>query len=187
MLKHEIREFFKAKRDLLSTEALELKSLEISNRLLELPIWKFSFFHLFLPIINQKEIDTQPILTLLQGRDKNIVLPKVTGDELQHFLLTDDTPFKKSKWGIPEPIDGIKIDEKKIDVIFVPLLAYDLKGNRVGYGKGFYDRFLEKCRPDAVKIGLSVFEPIAKISNLASNDIPLNYCVTPEKIYEFRS
>lgn len=187
MLKHEIRDLFRTNRNLLSTETLELKSIEISNRLLEAPIWEFSFFHLFLPIANKKEIDTQSILTLLQGKDKNVVLPKVNGQELMHFLLTDDTVLKKSKWGIPEPIDGIEIDEKKIDVIFIPLLAYDLKGNRVGYGKGFYDRFLEKCRPDSIKVGLSVFEPITEISDVNGNDIPLNYCATPDKIYEFRS
>ncbi|NKI31451.1 5-formyltetrahydrofolate cyclo-ligase [Croceivirga thetidis] len=185
MLKHEIRAEFKAKRNLLSIEDIESKSLEISNRLLEVPIWKFSFFHLFLPIIEFKEIDTQPILTLLQGKDKNIVLPKVNGNYLEHFLLTDNTILKQSKWGIPEPQDGIHIDEKKIDVVFVPLLAFDLKGNRVGYGKGFYDRFLSKCKKEVVKIGLSVFEPIPKISDIVDSDIPLEYCVTPEKLYTF--
>lgn len=186
MLKHELRKEFRLKRSLLSSEELELKSLQISNRLLNLPIWKFSFFHLFLSITTQKEVDTQPVLTLLQGKDKNIVLPKANEDgNLQNFLLTDDTVLKENKWGIPEPIDGIEIDEQKLEVVFVPLLAYDLDGNRVGYGKGYYDKFLGKCRKEVLKIGLSYFEPTDENIAAEETDIPLNFCVTPEKIYKF--
>ncbi|WP_337251765.1 5-formyltetrahydrofolate cyclo-ligase [Maribacter halichondriae] len=87
--------------------------------------------------------------------------------------------------GVPEPVDGIEIDPMKIDVVFVPLLAFDEKGNRVGYGKGFYDDFLSKCRPNVVKVGLSLFEAEKNITGIADHDILLNYCVTPQRIYSF--
>lgn len=74
----------------------------------------------------------------------------------------------------------------KIDVVFVPLLAYDNKGNRVGYGKGFYDHFLSECREDVVKIGLSFFEPEEAIEDVSATDIRLDYCVTPMTVYNFR-
>jgi len=77
------------------------------------------------------------------------------------------------------------VSESEIDLIFVPLLAFDETGNRVGYGKGFYDKFLTKCRPDAIKVGLSYFEAIDRISDSEQFDIPLNYCITPQRIYEF--
>jgi 5-formyltetrahydrofolate cyclo-ligase len=72
-----------------------------------------------------------------------------------------------------------------LDVVFIPLLAFDEKGNRVGYGKGFYDRFLAKCRPETVKIGLSFFEATPEITDVSPDDIRLDWCVTPEKVYSF--
>ena len=104
---------------------------------------------------------------------------------LIHYLLTDNTKLKTNKWNVPEPVDGIQIPPNKIEVVFIPLMAYDTKGNRVGYGKGFYDRFLQQCNPDVIKIGLSLFEPEDKIEDVFENDIPLDYCITPNKIYSF--
>jgi 5-formyltetrahydrofolate cyclo-ligase len=104
---------------------------------------------------------------------------------MTHFLLTDNTVLRKSSYHIPEPVDGIEINENKIDVVFIPLLAYDKLGNRVGYGKGFYDRFLAKCKPETLKIGLSFFEAENEISDVNESDIKLDYCVTPNKIYTF--
>ena len=82
-------------------------------------------------------------------------------------------------------IDGIKIPTSKIEVVFVPLLAFDKKGNRVGYGKGFYDRFLSECNPETIKIGLSFFEPEELIEDVFENDVKLDYCVTPDEVYQF--
>jgi 5-formyltetrahydrofolate cyclo-ligase len=104
---------------------------------------------------------------------------------MTHYLLTDNTKFKKNKYNILEPLYGLEVPVAKIDVIFVPLLAFDIKGNRVGYGKGFYDKFLAKCKPETVKIGLSFFEAEEKIEDVSENDIQLNYCVTPNNIFTF--
>lgn len=115
-----------------------------------------------------------------------MLIPKVIGEHtLKHYLLTDSTKLKMSKWGIPEPIDGKEISEKKIDVVFVPLLAYDEKGNRVGYGKGFYDTFLKECQSHVIKIGLSLFEAEETISDIDPHDIRLDYCISPKKVYSF--
>ena len=70
---------------------------------------------------------------------------------MTHYLLTDNTKIKKNKYNIPEPIDGIEVPDNKIEVVFVPLLAFDKKGHRVGYGKGFYDHFLSGCQPNTIK------------------------------------
>ena len=79
----------------------------------------------------------------------------------------------------------IEIIPKCCFVVFIPLLAFDQKGNRVGYGKGFYDKFLEQCKPKTVKIGLSFFSTEEEISDIYKNDISLDYCVTPQTIYKF--
>jgi 5-formyltetrahydrofolate cyclo-ligase len=99
--------------------------------------------------------------------------------------LTDSTKIIKNKWEIPEPERGITITPLMLDVVFIPLLGYDTFGNRVGYGKGFYDNFLKSCKPNILKIGLSFFKPIRKIQGIRPEDIPLDYCVTPKEIYQF--
>ena len=99
--------------------------------------------------------------------------------------MTDSTLIKPNAWNIPEPVGGIQIQPEQIDVIFVPLLAYDVKGNRVGYGKGFYDQFLSQCRPNSIKIGLSFFAPEEQIEDLHEADVSLNFCVSPHTISRF--
>ncbi|MDV7137860.1 5-formyltetrahydrofolate cyclo-ligase [Maribacter sp. TH_r10] len=185
MLKSDLRLQYSQLRNQISLEKISQESLLIANKSLELPIWNFSYYHIFLPILGKKEIDTVFLLSILQGRDKNVILPKMEGGSLIHYLLTDNTKLKTNKWNVPEPVDGIQIPPNKIEVVFIPLMAYDTKGNRVGYGKGFYDRFLQQCNPDVIKIGLSLFEPEDKIEDVFENDIPLDYCITPNKIYSF--
>ncbi len=126
-------------------------------------------------------------MNILSGKDKHIVLSKSDFETMlmTHYLLTDNTVIKKNAYNIPEPVDGIEITNNKIEVVFVPLLAFDKKGNRVGYGKGFYDRFLNDCKPDTIKVGLSFFEAEDSIDDVFKNDIKLDYCVTPERVYKF--
>jgi 5-formyltetrahydrofolate cyclo-ligase len=185
MNKEDFRKKYKSLRTAISDEDLEDLSIAIANNSLKLPIWEFSNYHIFLPIINKKEINTEFILHILQGKDKSIMIPKVKNNRaMSHILLQDNTALKLSKYGVPEPISGIEILLSKIDVVFVPLLAYDIKGNRLGYGKGFYDRFLEKCNAETIIIGLSLFEPEQEIPS-ENSDIPLNFSITPTKIYAF--
>ena len=105
---------------------------------------------------------------------------------LSSILLTKDTQLINNAWGIPEPKQGVIITPETIDVVFVPLLAYDKYGNRIGYGGGYYDRFLSECRGDTLKIGLSYFAPASDFSNLCHlNDFPLDLTVTPTSVYQF--
>ncbi|MEM9650437.1 MAG: 5-formyltetrahydrofolate cyclo-ligase [Bacteroidota bacterium] len=186
MLKHELRKNYKDLRKGLSLRNISDLSIVLANHVQEIPLWDFFYFHVFLSISEHKEVDTLPLITLLQGRDKHVVIPKVSGENsMEHFLLTDNTVFMKNKWNIPEPIDGIPIPEEKIEVVFLPLLAFDQRGNRVGYGKGFYDTFLRKCNPKTLKIGLSFFEAETVIKDIHENDIPLDYCISPKQVYKF--
>ena len=187
MLKKELRHKYKELRRNLSEETIEEWSLQIANQLIRLDIWQHSFYHLFLPIESQNEVNTEYILQVLAGKDKNVVISKSDFDtkEMTHFLLTDNTKIKKNEYDIPEPIDGLEVPVSKIDVVFVPLLAFDAKGNRVGYGKGFYDKFLAECKPEILKIGLSFFESENLISDVLNTDIQIDLCVTPTKVYNF--
>ncbi len=187
MNKKDLRSKYKSLRQQLSTEEIEDKSLAIANRLLSLDVWDKTYFHLFLTIEEKKEVDTEFVLQILAGKDKEIVVSKSDFEtrEMTNYLLTDNTKFIKNEYNIFEPVDGLEVPVSKIDVVFVPLLAFDKNGNRVGYGKGFYDNFLAKCREDVIKIGLSFFEPEESIDDVSATDIRLNYCVTPFGINNF--
>lgn len=189
MQKKELRKKYKEFRKNIDSEKLEELSLMIANNCLQLPIWNLENYHLFLSIIEHKEVDTEFLLQILSGKDKNVILSRSDFEtrQMNHVLLTDNLKIIKNQWNIPEPVNGIPIADELIDVVFIPLLAYDKNGNRVGYGKGFYDLFLSKCKKNVIKVGLSLFEPEEKIEDVFENDIALNYCVTPNKIYEFDS
>ena len=194
MDKKEARKKSKEARKQLTQEEIEDKSLAIANQLLRMDtvpslrlVWDKLYYHLFLTIVEQKEINTEYILQILAGKDKEIVISKCEFATLgmMHFLLTDNTKIKKNSYNVPEPVDGLEVPDAKIDVVFVPLLAYDKQGNRVGYGKGFYDNFLSKCKPETIKIGLSFFPPEEKIEDVSANDVKLDFCVTPEEVFRF--
>ena len=187
MTKNELRAQYKALGKTLSETEFEEMSLAIANGVLALDLWDKTYFHIFLPIEEQKEVNTEFLLHLLSGKDKEIVVSKsdFTTRKMTHFLLTDNTKIKKNEYNIPEPVDGIEVPSSKIQVVFVPLLAFDIDGNRVGYGKGFYDQFLAECKPETIKIGLSFFEAEASVADVFENDVRLDYCITPEKCYHF--
>jgi 5-formyltetrahydrofolate cyclo-ligase len=187
MQKAELRKKYKSMRAVLSELDIEEQSLAIANKLIVLPIWDNTYFHVFLPIVEQKEVNTEFILHILAGKDKEILVSKSDFDtkKMSHYLLTDATKIQKNDYNIPEPIDGIEVPTSRIEVVFVPLLSFDKYGNRVGYGKGFYDRFLSECKPETIKIGVSFFEAEEFISDVFEGDIKLNYCVSPNTIYSF--
>ena len=172
--------------DLSRNKILDL-SVKIANNCLDLDIWNNINYHIFLSIDKKNEVDTKPIIDILDGREKNIIVSKsdFKALTLKNYLLSEEVILEENEYGIPEPINGIKINSEIIDVVFVPLVAYDSKGNRVGYGKGFYDRFLQNLDSNTIKIGLSFFPPELLIKNIDEKDIKLDYCVSPEKIFNF--
>ena len=188
MTKAELRKKYKTLRKDLSEKQREEFSLAIANNLLSLAIWDKAFYHIFLSIETQKEINTDYILNILSGKDKNIVISRSNFETttLENILLTDNTTIKLNAYNIPEPVGGIPIPSNNIDVVFIPLLAFDEQGNRIGYGKGFYDNFLTDCEPNTLKIGLSFFDAEPHIKDVYSKDIPLDYCITPFKTYTFK-
>ena len=186
MFKKDLRLDFIAMRDLLSSEEKRKLSRSIFNHLKSLPIWDYEYYHLFLPIEEKNEVDTGPVIDLLYKAGKYVVVPKVINEtELEHILMEKDTVLDLNPWGIPEPVTGKQVPVDRIDLVLVPLLAFDMGGHRVGYGKGYYDRFLAKCRSDVLKVGLSYFDPVEKISDVAADDIALDYCISPSAVYSF--
>lgn len=188
MTKQELRKAALEARTALSEEQVADLSVEIANKLLRLPIWSYKVYHLFMSIAHQKEVQTDLIITLLQAKDKVIVVPKMQPKgALKHYLLEDETRFEVHRFGVPEPINAEEIDATEIDVVFVPLLCFDADGNRLGYGKGYYDQFLAQTKPGALFIGLSLLDKTETALEPEAHDVRLHYAITPSTVYHFNS
>ncbi|MHA8053462.1 5-formyltetrahydrofolate cyclo-ligase [Aquirufa sp. Wall-65K1] len=142
----------------------------------------------FQSIESKREVDTKTIneKLLLPPFEFQLAFPRVEGDGIMSAYLSDEkTIWHKSSWNIlePDPTTSKKIKPSTLQAILVPLIGFDLQGHRVGFGKGFYDRFLALCDPACLKIGLSLEEPVAQIEDLHAHDIPLDVVVTPERLY----
>ena len=183
MEKAELRKLYKQKRQELSFDAIQKFQENIYQQIYDLDISSIKTIHIFLTLAKFKEIDTIPIINYFRSKNIKIVVSKsdFTNNTLTHFYLEEDTIIELNKYGIPEPKNAKQASEKELDVVFVPLLISDEQNFRVGYGKGFYDRFLANCRKECKTIGLNFFKPIAKIDNLNKFDVALDLVIYPKE------
>ena len=186
--KNELRQDYRQLRKQLSGDEVNDLSRKITK---QLGIWLegqegLTHFHLFFPIAKFNEVNTFYIKQLLEQQDKTLFTSQVNRDEnrLDTLQLPPDAAFFLDEWGIPVPQESVRVTSTKIQVVFVPLLAYDKSGHRLGFGKGFYDRFLASLDQPVLKLGLSFFAPEERIP-VEPHDIPLDYCITPGQIWSF--
>ena len=187
--KNEIRKIALNNRKTLSSSEIEVKSkLIIQNFINSISLQEIKAIHIFLPIIKHNEINTFPLIEYIKTNfpQIKIIVPKVieNTNEMLALELTHDCDLIENKWGIPEPCNETIIKPSQIDLIILPLLGFDLQGNRVGYGKGFYDRFLTQCKTNIIKVGFCIDKPFTKITDIEVHDYKLDYVVIPEKIYK---
>ena len=181
------RKNFKLKR--LELTSSELK--EFSRKIIFQLTNEFNFseklVNIFLPIQKFNEIDLSPLIDEVLSRKGLICINKTDfkNHSLTPYLYSQQNKFELSDFGIPEPSNGKTISPSEIHYVIVPLLAFDNNGNRVGYGKGFYDVFLSECNKSATFIGVNHFDDSIQINDIQKHDIALHYVVTPEKIYKF--
>lgn len=182
MTKSALRKIYKQKRNAFTFEEIQKLQGNIYNQIYNLDISKVKNVHLFLTLNKFKEIDTEPIINFFRSKNKQIVVSKCNfkDNTLSHYYLEEHTVLELNKFGVPEPVNAKKVYEKELDLIFVPLLISDKNNFRVGYGKGFYDRFLTNCRKDCKKIGLNFFKPIAKIDDVNEFDVALDAVIYPK-------
>ena len=180
-----LRSHYKKKRLSLTKQEVDHLSQRVCKQLDKLSIWRLKHYHIFISISKYNELDTSSIINKLKSEKKIIIVPKISNNELVHIAINDQTEFSINEYGIKEPNNGNHFIIKNLDLIFIPLLAFDLEGHRVGYGKGYYDRFLKLTNKSSLKIGLSFFDPINKIQDIDNNDVKLDYCVTPTQVHKF--
>ena len=180
-----LRKSFKKQRSLLDINQVKDLNTRIYKNLLELNIWEKSCYHLYLSNNINNEAETGEIINLLFKKHKRVFVPKIQGSNLMNIEIVNNTNYSLNYLGIKEPLSSNQKDTSLLEVIFVPLLVFDKLGHRVGYGGGYYDKFLGNIKDDILKIGLSLFEPIDKIQDIEKYDISLDYTITPKRVYDF--
>ncbi|ASE63644.1 5-formyltetrahydrofolate cyclo-ligase [Chryseobacterium indologenes] len=186
MQKAELRKQYIQKRKALSSdEAFLLSERIFQNFVHYFDPKETEKVHIFLPILEKKEVDTQIFINYFFEHQIRVFVPKVAGGQLISVEIFQDTTFVTSSWGIPEPVSDIDSGEKYFDYVITPLLYCDRKGNRVGYGKGFYDGLFQNVLPETKKIGVNYFDPDEYIDDVWENDVPLDYLVTPAEVLSF--
>lgn len=183
-----------ARRQALTPAEVARRSQQLAEQLFaHFPVAQWRWLHVFLPLARKNEPDTWPLIRRLWAERQPVRLaaPVVQPDgvTLKHYELTQATALAPSRWGIPEPVadPATEVAPAQLAAVLVPLLACDRQGQRVGYGGGFYDRFLAGCRPDTLFIGLNILdeEPVAALADMLPTDVPLHACVTPGGVWNF--
>lgn len=187
MLKIDLRKKYKAKRQNLTENEFQ----RINNQIFEQFTESFDFsaknISIYLPIEKFHEPNTTLIIEhLLKNNRVFVPVSNFENHTIQNAQIDSESTFDINSYGIPEPKIVNSIPANLLDVVFVPFLTLNPKGYRVGYGKGFYDRFLSECNPSCIFIGLYFFEQFETIDDINKYDIPIHYCVTPTKVHEFK-
>jgi 5-formyltetrahydrofolate cyclo-ligase len=191
MIKSNLRHIYKERRQQLTNSQLTILDDLLLIQFQKLPIDIPVFIMTYEPIAKWNEFDPQTITDYcyFKNPEQQLFYPIITDVEaistMVPVLVNDATTFELSAFGFSQPVDGMEVSPEDIDLVIVPLLAFDEKGYRVGYGKGYYDKFLKNCRSDVIKVGFSYFEPVDTIEDINGYDVPLDFCITHEKIYIF--
>ncbi|MEO5501514.1 MAG: 5-formyltetrahydrofolate cyclo-ligase [Ginsengibacter sp.] len=189
MNKSELRLLYKKKRAELSSSEIARFNDLILIQFQKLSIGFINCVHTYLPSMKLREPDTALIIRYLEftNPELKVAVPsinKISGI-LDHYYLEEQSLRMINKFGIEEVHEGEPVSISEIDLVLVPMLAFDNDGYRVGYGKGYYDKFLSLCRADTLVVGLSFFAPEEKIDDRNEFDIALNFCITPSEIFNF--
>lgn len=189
--KKELRQEFKIKRCQLSTAEENSLNEALLVQFQKVDLMAVRYMHIFLPIEKYHEPDTYSIIKYVKKFYPGIILVVSRSNfvdySMQHYIFDAQTVVETNEWGIPEPVAGIKVSPLNIDLILVPLLIFDSEGYRIGYGKGFYDRFFALCKPNVQRVGLSFFDPLSTIKDKNEYDVKLTKVLTPDHIYCFDS
>ncbi|MCC5913924.1 MAG: 5-formyltetrahydrofolate cyclo-ligase [Balneolaceae bacterium] len=182
--KEQIRKEYLSIRDRLGKKECKARSRAISEQLLTITeIEKANIIHSYIPISGRNEVDTNSLVERLMERGKKIFVPKMEGKgTLSHHPIRSVDELKPNSWGVPEPLELIpQVNLPQFDIVIVPMVAGDFLKNRMGYGQGYYDRFL--AGRNSLKIGLLYDVQLRKAPlPVEKSDIPLDILITESLI-----
>ena len=185
-MKKTLKQQILQKRNHLPKEEIKEKNFGVKNNLYSLPEFKKAKNILFYVSFNN-EVDTQEIIKeLLNKKEKNIIVPYVEKDNpiLQLSELHNFNELEPKTFDILEPKKNFVRDfnPNKLDLIIIPGLVFDLTRHRIGYGYGYYDRFLKTINKGIIKIGLAYdFQIVEKIPE-EQHDVPMDIIITEKRI-----
>lgn len=143
MNKQELRKAIRARKRAMTEEEIERRSRSLCQKFLESDAYRACrTLYGYLPY--NQEVRTVPILAQALADGKQVAVPKVYGDDMKFIVLTDLTQVSRGYAGIPEPIADEPVAEDETALVLMPGLAFDPQGHRIGYGGGFYDKFLSR-------------------------------------------
>ena len=192
MNKAELRKIYLAKQRALSPEERSDRSRKIAELYFRtFDLSRTRVLHTFIPIEKFNEVDTRLIVDRIWKSHPHVqvVVPRVNFEtnEITSVKFGPAVEVVRNSWGIEEPTHNEFVDADEIDMVLVPGVCFDREGHRVGYGKGFYDRYLRRCRPDCVKIGLSYRDPVERIDDVHDGDVRLDFIISPNRICSSRN
>lgn len=180
MSKQEIRDRINSIRKNLSQKDIEEKSRKIIDNLIRLE--EYLNASTIMPYVSlNTEVDTKEFIKseLIKGK-RSIVIPFVEGENIQVSYFKDFSELREGEFGVLEPMKKKRYDGK-IDLVIVPGVAFDLQGSRIGFGKGYYDRFL--CRSkDSLKVALAFEEQIVDSIPNEFHDHPVDMIITEKRV-----
>jgi 5-formyltetrahydrofolate cyclo-ligase len=179
-LKKEIRKQALAERDNIPPQRRMAMSREIEERLFGLPEFRSAQVVMFFASF-RSEVDTETMIRRALRSGKRVILPKVAGNELALYEIRDlDADVETGAWGIPEPrpLIAAKLDE--IDLMIMPGAAFDKRGNRLGYGAGFYDKLLPAFKGTTVALAFEA--QILSHVPAEPHDAPVKKIVTEKRV-----
>jgi 5-formyltetrahydrofolate cyclo-ligase len=184
-LKNAVRQEILEARFRLSPEERKAKSREIEKNLFRLPGFQAARRVMFYASF-RSEVETHEMIRRAIDQGKRVVLPKVKGKDLALFEIRDfDRDVKAGKWDIPEPTGGKAVNPERIDFIVVPGAVFDERGNRLGYGAGFYDKLLKgyKGATAALAFELQIVPDVPA----QPHDVPVQRIVTEKRVIETKA
>lgn len=184
--KKRLRKEILAKRNRLSEETVAEKSRKIKETLFELPGFKQAKTVMFY-VAKDKEVRTEEMIreSLKMGKRVAVPISKAEERDLVPSLLIDYGELVPGTYGILEPREeGHRpVPLENIELIVVPGVAFDRRGNRIGFGGGFYDRFLKRVSSNVPRLGLAFDMQMVEELPFGKMDVPMDGVVTEEKFY----
>ncbi len=189
MTKKELRKIYREKRESLTLGAKHAMLADMQECFREIPLMVKALVFSYKTMAARNEVETSVFEELLSTEydAASFCYPAIPagGGAMEAYLDNEETIWEEIAFGLTQPASGKMVTPQEIDIVLVPLLAFDSHGQRLGYGKGYYDGYLYRCRPDVISIGLSWFAPEQTLPEIGAHDVPLKYCVTPQRIYVF--
>jgi 5-formyltetrahydrofolate cyclo-ligase len=189
MTKAQLRNQYRQQRQQLTPADKAARQAALLQQFMQAEWPKVTMLFSYYPIAAMHEVETAGFILQVQTANPGcgLAYPVSNFDtgQMEAVAYNAAAGLVLNDYGIAEPPGGEAVLPANIDMILVPLLAFDPRGHRVGYGKGFYDRFFARCRPNCLRVGLSFFDAAPFISNIGQIDVPLTHCITPTKVYVF--